>query len=263
MTAIESLLNALKPLREQLVAHPVYARVDSVEALRIFMESHVFAVWDFMTLLKALQRELTCVDLPWVPRGDSLSRRLINEIVLGEESDEDGRGGYASHFELYLDAMREAGADLSAIEGFWGQLVAGQTVPDAFNAVAVPSETRDFVLWTWQTATSGSSVAIAAAFTLGREELIPEMFSALRGGLEDGPTRDWAGFRHYLQRHIDLDGDEHGPAALRLLSVLCGDDPHRWSEAESAARQSLEARKGLWDGVDRRVQSAALSSSST
>src|SRR6478735_771827 len=112
-------LNArLDPLRKKLLDHPVYARIADVDAVRTFMEHHVFAVWDFMSLLKALQQRLTCVTVPWTPQGHRLSRRLINEIVLEEESDEDTRGGYISHFELYRAAMKQCGADTSRVDAF-------------------------------------------------------------------------------------------------------------------------------------------------
>ena len=254
---LDHLLETLRPLRDRLVAHPVYAAVDSVEALRIFMQSHVFAVWDFMSLLKALQQKLTCVDLPWLPRGGSLSRRLVNEIVLAEESDDDGRGGYASHFELYLDAMTQVGADLSVIEQFGKRLADEASVLEALYQADVPDEARLFVLSTWKALASGSPVAIAAAFALGREELIPEMFVALSDRLDSTSPGQFDGFRFYLKRHIDLDGDEHGPAALRLVAALCGDDPRLWALAESSARQALEARLNLWDGVARRIEEHA------
>src|SRR5580704_18311388 len=97
----------------------LYAALDSRPAILTFMEHHVFAVWDFMSLLKSLQRNLTCVELPWVPTGPTGSRRLINDIVLVEESDERG-DGFISHFELYLEGMAQAGADRAAIDAFIG-----------------------------------------------------------------------------------------------------------------------------------------------
>ena len=86
--------------RERLVRHRIYGLVDSAARLRRFMESHVFAVWDFQSLLKAMQQRLTCTSIPWVPTPDAEARRLVNEIVLDEESDALPEGGSASHFEL-------------------------------------------------------------------------------------------------------------------------------------------------------------------
>jgi len=97
-------------VRLRLLQHPIYQRVDRPAAIRTFLESHVFAVWDFMSLLKRLQRDLTCVTLPWMPVGNPEVRFLINEIVCGEESDLGPEGRRSSHFELYHRAMREAGA---------------------------------------------------------------------------------------------------------------------------------------------------------
>ena len=112
---LELLQSRLAPLRDSLLAHPIYDRIDTIEDLRLFMEHHVFAVWDFMSLLKALQRLVCCVDVPWTPPLDSAACRFVNEIVLGEESDEDGQGGFTSHFELYRRAMRQSGAETGPI----------------------------------------------------------------------------------------------------------------------------------------------------
>src|ERR1017187_6231288 len=101
---IVTLEKAVHEARQAVVTHPVYAALNSHEAVVVFMEYHVFAVWDFMSLLKSLQRNLTCVEMPWVPSGPSGSRRLINDIVLVEESDALG-GGFTSHFELYVKGM--------------------------------------------------------------------------------------------------------------------------------------------------------------
>jgi hypothetical protein len=257
MTDVAQLIDSIRPIREQLVAHPIYASITTREALCVFLEHHVFAVWDFMTLLKALQRKLTCVDLPWVPTADRQARRLVNEIVLAEESDEDGQGGHASHFELYLDAMRQAGADTSAIERFLGALGDGQPIGQALQSSEVPIPAREFVATTWDFVASGSIPNIAAAFTLGREELIPDLFRGLVKTLDEREPGRLGLFRHYLDRHVHLDEDEHGPMALRMLSTVCGDDPTRWRDAKRAANRALEARLALWDGVTAEIEATA------
>lgn len=216
----ERLCENLLPLRERLTAHVVYGRLRTLEALRTFMEHHVFAVWDFMSLLKSLQQRFTSVVIPWLPVGDPATRRLVNELVLAEETDELGEGGYASHFELYLEVMREAGANRTAIDGFIARLRAGAALP-----------------------------AIAAAFTIGREEVIPELFRALLRDLGARFPGRVDKLHDYLDRHVRLDQESHAPLSLRMLSIVCADDRGRWAEAEVAARQSLEARLELWNGI--------------
>jgi Protein of unknown function (DUF3050) len=82
-------------------------------------------------LLKALQRRLCCVEVPWLPAVDPLGSRLINEVVLAEESDDDGRGGFASHFELYQQAMRRCGASTAGMDNFLGELRRGKPISAA------------------------------------------------------------------------------------------------------------------------------------
>ena len=249
MSRTEQLVDSLRPLRARVLGHPLYSSVASPEGLRVFMEHHVFAVWDFMTLLKCLQRHLSCVEVPWLPTEDRESRRLINEIVLAEESDDDGSGGHASHFELYLDAMRQAGADPSPVERFLEAIRRGRPIDLALESSEVPESARAFVRTTWGFVESGSIAAVASAFTLGREELIPDLFGGLVASIESREPGRLALFRRYLDRHVALDGDEHGPMALRMLSAVCGDDPVRWRDARFAASTALEARLALWDGV--------------
>ena len=98
---IEKLKTEIEPLRQQLIQHDLYKNIRTIEDLHVFMEHHMFAMWDFMSLLKSLQQTLTCTGVPWMPVGSANTRYLINEIVLGEESDVDAEGNRISHFELY------------------------------------------------------------------------------------------------------------------------------------------------------------------
>lgn len=250
---IRSLINPaaeqeLETLRRQLIEHPLYGAVRDVPALRVFMQQHVFAVWDFMSLLKRLQREATCVELPWQPAASPESCRFITEILLAEECDEDGRGGYASHFELYLAAMREVDAETSPIERFLDRLANGATLSVALDDPGILPATRVFVTYTINLAQRGEPWTVAAAFFHGREDVIPDMFARLVTQLErDGLCVDR--FLHYLRRHIEVDGDHHGPLADRLLQQLCQADPQRELEALQTACESLQHRLRLWDGI--------------
>src|SRR5579863_8767790 len=115
----------LNTLRAQLLEHPVYAEVDSVQDLRRFMEDHVFAVWDFMSLLKRLQQDMTCTSVPWLPTNNARAARLINDIVIGEETDVDPSGFFVSHLELYLRAMKDVGASTAQFDNFCLMVRAG------------------------------------------------------------------------------------------------------------------------------------------
>lgn len=208
------------------------------------MEAHVFAVWDFMALLKSLQGALTCVSFPWVPTPHPASRRFINEIVLGEESDE-YQGQALSHFELYVKAMEEVGADTVPIHRVVDAIRNGGDWKLALNAA--PRAAQDFVAQTFRFIESRSVAAQAAAFTFGREDVIPGMFRSIVRDL-NGEVKTET-FLWYLERHIQVDGDEHGPFSLKMIEDICGDDPDLWDQATSAASAALRARLGLWDDV--------------
>jgi hypothetical protein len=249
VTPLEKLRQRLVPLKHALLDHPVYREIDCVESLHVFMEHHVFAVWDFMSLLKALQRTLTCVEVPWVPVASALGGRFINEIVVAEESDVDGDEGFVSHFDLYRRAMAQSGASTASIDGFVNHLREGKSVVAALEATQIDAAARQFVLKTFRTIEQGQVHAIASAFTFGREDLLPALFQRIVDELNVEASGGLEIFRYYLQRHIGLDGEEHGPMAGRLMQSLCGSDEHRWQVAEHAALTALEARRELWDGI--------------
>ncbi|MDI2126471.1 DUF3050 domain-containing protein [Yinghuangia seranimata] len=256
------LLGETAPARQRVLRHPLYRLLAHPDDLRVFMEHHVFAVWDFMSLLKVLQRELTCVTVPWVPQGTPEARRLVNEIVLTEESDETSVGP-RSHFELYLEAMAAAGADTGPACCFLDLLADGVAVPEAVHLCGAPPAAAAFVEHTWRIVQHAPVHCVAAAFALGREELVPRMFEHVLDGREadertaglDTDETDFALFREYLERHIEVDGDEHGPMALRLLENLCGFQPRRWRECAGTVTVALRARAALWDDVAEAVRS--------
>lgn len=231
-------------LRNRLLEHPLYTQLDSLARVRVFMEHHVFAVWDFMSVLKALQQRLTCVDVPWVPRGTPALRQMINEIVATEESDPaaDGR----SHFEWYLDAMAQAGADTTAIHRFIDAVAQGVSVEDAI-AVA-PAPARSFVSRTMTLVKQGDAVAIATEFAVGREKLLPHLFLRIIDQLAAAHPNSLSIFRDYLRRHIEVDGDTHGHLAEALV---VGCTPESWDPRvlQLTGSESLQARLQLWDGI--------------
>jgi len=239
----------LGDLRLRLLAHPIYAMVDSPERLRRFMEHHVFAVWDFQSLLVALQQKLTCTTVPWIPTPDREARRLVNEIVLDEQSDELPDGSHASHFELYLEAMRQAGADTGPVETLLTLLAAGIPLDRALDEAHVPAAAAAFVRNSFAVIASGSAHKIVAAFTYGREDVIPEMFRPLVVALAAQDPHSWERLRFYLERHIEADDEKHGPMCRRIVASLCGDDAGKWADASATARGSLQARIDFWDAM--------------
>ena len=230
----------IQSYKEEIVNHPLYSQLNTIDDIQKLMEIHVYAVWDFMSLLKGLQIQLTCTKIPWKPIGENKTRRLINSIVLEEESDVDSEGNPSSHYEMYLDAMKECGANTSEIDKFVNS-VSGVNLPKINTAV------DSFLATTFDVLNSGEAHKIAAAFTFGREDLIPDMFTAIVNDLSKEHKLDK--FVYYLERHIELDGGEHGPLALELISNLCGEDEQKWKEVEETAIACLVARKELWDLV--------------
>lgn len=246
---IRKLNEAIEPLKQQIVHHPLYNAIKGKEDLNIFMRFHIYAVWDFMSLLKSLQRSLTCVSIPWFPKGNADTRYLINEIVTGEESDIDMNGVRKSHFELYLDAMEQSGTDTSEITQFLEQLQNGAAIPAALNTAGTHAAAQDFVRFTFDVINSNKDHIQAAVFTFGREDLIPDMFYSIVGDIHKHFPESISIFKYYLERHIEVDGDHHSHLALEMTASLCGEDSDKWAEATTATIKALEMRLRLWNGA--------------
>lgn len=245
MAGIETLEEQLLPIRQQLRNHRLYDALQSMDDIATFMEYHVFAVWDFMSLLKALQRDLTCVGLPWRPVANTRTARFINEIVMGEETDVNENGVPVSHYEMYLDAMMETGANINKMEKFLDAISHMEGLSPAMETAGLPTAVRDFLTFTFDTINSGKTHLIASAFTFGREDIIPDMFLEII----NRSNTPFPKLRYYLNRHIELDGDEHGPLSLEMIKELCGDDKVKWEETTTMAVAALKARLHLWDAI--------------
>ncbi|WMX13595.1 DUF3050 domain-containing protein [Aureispira sp. CCB-E] len=254
MTNIETIQTQITPLRKALIDHSLYQKLSSIEDIQAFMEQHVFAVWDFMSLLKALQQHLTCTHTPWVPNPNPLLSRFINEIVLGEESDLNEAGTPQSHFDMYLDAMEQVGANTDLIKRFIVEIKAGASVKDAAQNLQLKPAVQDFINFTFTVIDSNKPHLIASAFTFGREDLIPDMFLEIIKNEEAANQKtSYSKLTYYLKRHIELDGDEHGPLSLQMVQELCGHDVKKWDEVLAVAIQALEQRIKLWDSISKQL----------
>ncbi|MBS1521915.1 MAG: DUF3050 domain-containing protein [Bacteroidetes bacterium] len=242
-------MDATADQRQRLINHELYTRLTTLNDIRIFMEHHVFAVWDFMSLLKSLQQKLTCTTVPWLPVGNPDTRYLINEIVTGEESDIDETGKRCSHFELYLNAMEQLGCNMGTMNHFTTCIKDDKTVNEGLVLAGVPESAADFVRYTFEIIATGKPHIITSVFTFGREDLIPSIFIEIVRRMNTESPGQLAKLIYYLERHIEVDGDHHSKLAHEMTAELCGEDKDKWLEATNAARSALEARLALWDSI--------------
>lgn len=246
---------SIQPQKELLLQHSLYNKVKTIADLQCFLENHVYAVWDFMSLLKALQSKLTCTTTPWFATPNPETRYLINEIVLAEESDLTLDGKRSSHYEMYIEAMEACQADTNGIKAFLQEVDSLKNIFVAIKTSNLHPNIKAFLDFTFRVIEEGKAHEIAAAFTFGREDLIPSMFTEiLRNFQANFPETDLSKLIYYFERHIELDADEHGPMAMTMITELCGNDAQKWSDVEEVSKQALEKRIGLWDAIEEQLQ---------
>lgn len=246
----------IQSFKERLEDHPVYEAVKTLEDLRCFMQHHVYSVWDYMSLIKYLQSVIAPTQYPWTPKGDASVRRFVNELVMEEESDESViHGEFSSHYELYLVAMKEIGADTIQPEKFVNTVVS-EGIDTALKSQYIPEPSRKFTSHTFKDIGNNKPHEVAASLALGREHIIPCMFSSLLSKMNVSKTEAPI-FHYYLKRHVELDGDSHAPLSLRLLNGLCEGDENKIEEAIIAANNAVNTRLQFWDGVLDAIQSPA------
>ena len=231
------MIETIENKTEALAQHSLYPYLKNPTHLQKFMEYHVFCVWDFMSLLKRLQLQITCVQIPWRPSPYSKKQvRLINQIVLSEESDEIENGQYSDHFTLYLNAMSEFGADKDAINKWLKN----------FDPKPLPKSVQNFVNFHLELALHGDIHLVAGAFFYGREQLIPAMFTGLLKELEAFQSK-YPTLIYYLKRHIELDGEEHSIMAKEFLETLCFGNEEMLEQAKQTGLNSLKLRDEMWN----------------
>jgi len=239
----------LTALKKQLVSHKVYEKINNVDSLKIFMENHVYAVWDFMSLLKSLQLHLTTVKIPWTPTKDSNAARFINEIVLEEETDIGNSNIPSSHYEMYIDAMKEIKANTNKIELLLEKIKEKKSITQSLDEIDAKLPVKNFMQFTFDTIATNEPHKIASVFTFGREDLIPNMFIQIVKNINNEKNVSAKKLIYYLERHIELDGDDHGPIALKMISNLCGDNKKKWDDVITYSKKALKERIKLWDHI--------------
>lgn len=250
---MNSITQNLEPLKNRLRNHSLYSKIKDVDDLKIFSNAHVYAVWDFMSLLKFLQINLTSISIPWFPSKNTTTAKLINEIVAGEETDEDQEGQPVSHFEMYIDSIEEFGLNTSEIINNLNTLNNIETIDKDIEKLDIKSYVKDFLKFTFSVIKRGKIHEVASVFTFGREDLIPDMFIPLIEGI-NSENNDLNKLIYYFKRHIEVDGDMHGPMSMEMLSYLCNNEPSKISESALIAEKALLARISLWDGIENEIK---------
>ena len=248
MDSLDNYKKVIEELKQLLASHKLFSNTLNADQIRQFMESHIFSVWGFMSLLKGLQSGITVNDIPWMPNQNTRNglTNFINEIVLCEESDYIDDIGYISHFEIYLLAMDKMNADTSQIILLTEKLKNEGYNKKLIDELSIYDEVKDFVKFDLDVALSRNLPKIIGSFTLGREKVIPNMFSYIINCIENNNSTK--NLLTYLDRHINIDGDRHGPLSIKLLDTICDTD-HAYALAYNSGITSLQLRLKVWDKI--------------
>lgn len=249
---------------DELTQHPILHAVSDRAGLRVFMASHVYAVWTHISLVKRLQHELTSVAVPWVPPRSRHAARLINELVTGVECDLDADGAPISHYELYLDAMQNVGADTRSIRRFVQLIDDGSSsaLERAFDSATTPQHVRTYVRHALRVARQGSLAQVMGCFLHERDISLQQSITRL--------LAEWTRtspalprLAYYLERHSQLECGRHAERLQRVVQELDSTSPRFADDVLASARESLGTRIRFWDGVLAEIRHSTASLAGT
>lgn len=243
---LQTIIDQIAPLQEKLKHHTLYTQLNSLVAIQSFMSHHIYCVWDFMNLLKTLQSQLTCITVPWQPSPNPRIARLINEIVLEEESDEI-EGEATSHFSYYLEAVKQLSHTQSDFYMFMSDLKRSLDYQTLIQQEYIPKSVQQFLYFSYSSIQT-STLHTAAAFTFGREALVPDLFTPIINHSSFSNNPILQSFQIYLSRHIELDGDHHSQLAYKMIEELCQSDAD-WELVQNHALATVNARLKLWNAI--------------
>ena len=235
-------------LKKSLNSHILFhSRLDR-QQLSLFMESHIYAVWGFMSLLKSLQKCVTPNDIPWIPNINTSNGLVsfINEIVSSEESERFSKNKYLSHFEIYLMAMKRLGASTIEINRLLNKCKKNTFSQKMIDDLSISPAAKKFLKHDIKISLSNSPPKIIGCFALSREKIIPDMFKYILNVIE--PTDTNKILRKYLELHISIDSDRHGPLSKKLLNKICVSKKDK-IDAYYEANNSIRYRLKVWDSV--------------
>jgi hypothetical protein len=251
---MEKVLNQqVTDFKNRLQQHPAFNNIQSLDELRKFTVYHIFLVWDYMSLLKSLQTQLTCTQTPWKPVQSPYIRYLVNSLVLKEESDLGADGEYASHYEMYRNAMQAMKADTGLMDNLMAHIETDMPVIKAIELSNIPGPVKDFLEYTFWVVQKTSLHEQAAVLCYGREGFGHQLIYQRAVALQQNHAEELNPFLYYLRHKNEINEKYHSQLSAILLEQLCGTDEKKWHEATQAANQSLRNRIRLFDYIHEKI----------
>lgn len=158
-----------------------------------------------------------------------------------------------SHFELYLNAMKQTNCDISSINAFIKNINKKIPLKESMQLANIPSASNNFITNTFTVINTNKAHIQAAVFTFGREDLIPGMFLHFVKELNSQTPNSVSILKYYLERHIEVDGEHHSHLACQMTEELCGTDIAKWEESTEEVKKALTARIKLWNAISNQL----------